>query len=87
VTLTDALRRDPLRTGATASALCTLAVTLLFWAGALPVTRSLSTFASLVSLTLVLGAVAAATWLPALVARLRRSFGAGDDPPTDRPRR
>ena len=71
MTLATAVRSHPFRAGATAGALCALVVTLLFWAGALPVTRSLSTFARLVSLTLFLVAVAGATWLPVLAARLR----------------
>jgi hypothetical protein len=72
VTLADVLRRYPFRTGLSLLGLSALALTLLFWAGVLPVTRSLSTFAQLVSFTLFIVVAAAAAWIGPVVGRLRR---------------
>lgn len=70
--LADVPRRYPFQTGLSLLALLALVTTLLFWAGVLPVTRSLSTFAQLVSFTLFLLIAAVAAWAGPVVGRLRR---------------
>lgn len=68
--LPPALARYPLQAIFTAATLLAFLVTVLFYAGLLPVTRSLETFARLVSLTLVLAVFAAVFWAGPLAERL-----------------
>lgn len=71
-TLSRTAARYPLQVFFTVAALLALLVTALFYAGFVPITRSIRNFLRLLSLTLVLFAFAAVFWAGPVFERLLR---------------